>query len=144
MASVYEFLLKDGGDSSVGLDGWKERVTIIFHGNETIDPATGEEMEKSLCELLANFMDAGCMTLSQYYEMCRKDVIADALMYEDWKEDWKSDHIEWYCDSCDWVGDYKDVAFPNAPLWGGHPQCPRCNADDSVHSRESNYYIKKR
>jgi hypothetical protein len=43
------------------------------------------------------------------------------------------DNLEWYCDSCDWVGDFVDTLYCNDPMT--HPQCPNCNADDSIHCR---------
>ena len=46
------------------------------------------------------------------------------------------DDLEWYCDSCDWVGDYNEVLYPNQPIFGGHPACPNCPSDDSIHSRK--------
>ena len=45
------------------------------------------------------------------------------------------DDLEWYCDSCDWVGDYNEVLFPNEPVLGGHPACPNCPSDH-IHSRK--------
>jgi hypothetical protein len=50
--------------------------------------------------------------------------------------------LEWYCDSCNWHGDFKDTLYCNDPC--AHPQCPKCTADDSVFCKTKIHNTGKR
>jgi len=85
MARVYEFVMGSEGDPSVGIQGFRENVTVIFHGPD--DDSEPEDTIESICKLLGELADGWCVSRADWDKGCVKDAVADALGYEDWKRD---------------------------------------------------------
>lgn len=76
MSVVREYVIGNEGDASVGLDGFRDRVTVIFHRWE--GEFTNED-EETLAGALAEIADGYCTSLALWEQEQRLEAVADAL-----------------------------------------------------------------
>ena len=77
MAAILELVTINEGDPSVGIQGYEERVTIIFHGESCpSDGLVDDDTAKLLCETFAEIADGCCVKYAEWMESIIKDRIA--------------------------------------------------------------------
>jgi len=77
MARIYEFVMGSDGDPSVGIFGFREKVTIIFHSDGSVPT---EDEEDYLLGCLRELADGYCVPLREWEEAQTRDAINDALL----------------------------------------------------------------
>lgn len=83
MARVYEFVIGNDGDRSVGIDGWHEDVVIVFSGD--IDGAVDREDERDFFrDMLAELADGWCFTREEWAAARVADGRASDIEFRDW------------------------------------------------------------
>jgi len=86
MSTILKFVMGSSGDSSVGIQGFEEHVTIIFeHDNQHLD--RDEDTITFFKEMLAEFADGYCVTYEEWLKARIQDAIADDAEYRRWKEE---------------------------------------------------------
>lgn len=79
------FHLVNRGDDSVGIDGWYEKITLIWHErNDALDTDELEGMRVALCE-----WGDGCQvsTDEEYRQAMSDDGAVDDATYRQWMAD---------------------------------------------------------
>jgi len=96
MAVVLDFHAGSEGDPSVGMHGYEEKITVIFHDrtdhrlsrelSKRQDESVSQDEIQELRGLFADFADGYCKTGDEWITERIGDAIANAMELRDWQE----------------------------------------------------------